>query len=530
MINKDLGKLASKVSTWPFLEAKKIQKIFGNNIPSKGYILFETGYGPSGLPHIGTFGEVARTSMVMNAFKCLSDIPTKLVAFSDDMDGLRKIPENIPNKEMMNTYIDRPLSKIPDPFEKYNSFAEHNNEKLKSFLDQFEFEYEFMSATDCYLNGIFDQTLLKILENYDKIMQIILPTLGSERQSTYSPFLPICKETGKVLQVPIYNINLDNATIQYDRKDGKSVTQKVTGGHCKLQWKADWAMRWAALDVNYEMNGKDLIPSYELSKKIVNTIGHNAPINMTYELFLDENGEKISKSKGNGLSIEEWLAYGTEESLKLYMFQNPHRAKKLYFDVIPKSVDEYFRFLDSNKNKNIEETIKTPLWYIHNGKIPNSDFQISYGIILNLASVCNATNPDVLWGFLKKYLKEDNNIDKSYLNILVTKALKYYQDFIHPNKKYRIPNKKEIIALKELEGRISKIKDFSDQQEIQNQVYETGKNNDYQELKDWFSCLYEILLGQKEGPRMGSFISIYGAKETIELIHNAVEGKLVKTK
>ena len=289
-------------------------------------------------------------------------------------------------------------------------------------------------------------------------------------------------------------------------------------------------MRWAALDVNYEMNGKDLIPSYELSKKIVNTIGHNAPINMTYELFLDENGEKISKSKGNGLSIEEWLAYGTEESLKLYMFQNPHRAKKLYFDVIPKSVDEYFRFLDSNKNKNIEETIKTPLWYIHNGKIPNSDFQISYGIILNLASVCNATNPNVLWGFLKKYLKEDNNIDKSYLNILVTKALKYYQDFIHPNKKYRIPNKKEIIALKELEGRISKIKDFSDQQEIQNQVYETGKNNDYQELKDWFSCLYEILLGQKEGPRMGSFISIYGAKETIELIHNAVEGKLVKTK
>ena len=289
-------------------------------------------------------------------------------------------------------------------------------------------------------------------------------------------------------------------------------------------------MRWAALDVNYEMNGKDLIPSYELSKKIVNTIGHNAPINMTYELFLDENGEKISKSKGNGLSIEEWLAYGTEESLKLYMFQNPHRAKKLYFDVIPKSVDEYFRFLYSNKNKNIEETIKTPLWYIHNGKIPNSDFQISYGIILNLASVCNATNPDVLWGFLKKYLKEDNNIDKSYLNILVTKALKYYQDFIHPNKKYRIPNKKEIIALKELEGRISKIKDFSDQQEIQNQVYETGKNNDYQELKDWFSCLYEILLGQKEGPRMGSFISIYGAKETIELIHNAVEGKLVKTK
>ena len=524
---KNIKNIAQESSVWPFREACKLDKLFSKNTPKKGYILFETGYGPSGLPHIGTFSEVARTTMVKNALNKISPIPTKLITFSDDMDGLRKIPENVPNKKMLESYIDRPLSQIPDPFEKYGSFAEHNNEKLKQFLNQFGFEYEFMSSTKCYHDGIFDDTLLKILENYHKIMEIILPTLGKERRLTYSPFLPICEKSGKVLQVPIENININNGTIKYNREDGKSVITEVIKGKCKLQWKADWAMRWAALDVNYEMNGKDLNTSYELSKSIVTAIGHKAPINMTYELFLDENGEKISKSKGNGLSLEDWLTYGTKESLSLYMFQNPQRAKKLYFDVIPKHVDEYTRFLNSAKKEEIDDLLKNPTWHIHNGKIPKIYNQISYYMLLNLASASNATSPEILRGFIDKYIKTTNTKD-SYLDTLIGKVLKYYKDFIYPNKKYKKPNKKEIIALKELIDRISNIKNESDHQSIQYEIYETGKNNNYENLKDWFSCLYEILLGQKEGPRMGSFISIYGRKKTINLIQEAIDGKLAK--
>ena len=523
----NIKNIAEQSSAWPFREANKLLKFFNNNTPKKGYILFETGYGPSGLPHIGTFGEVARTTMVKNAFNKISSIPSKLIAFSDDMDGLRKVPENVPNKNLLEQYIDKPLTRVPDPFEKYASFAEHNNENLKQFLNQFNFEYDFVSSTKCYLNGIFDSTLLKILNNYDKIMEIILPTLGKERRATYSPFLPICEQSGKVLQVPVININTDNGTIKYKREDGKSVVTKVTKGKCKLQWKADWAMRWVALDVNYEMNGKDLIPSYELSKRIVNSIGHKAPINMTYELFLDENGEKISKSKGNGLSLQDWLAYGTEESLSLYMFQNPQRAKKLYFNVIPKHVDEYTRFLNSANDQEMESLLKNPIWHIHNGNFPKLSNPISYSMILNLASVCNATSPEILKGFIYKYLKNYKKED-SYLDTLITKALKYYNDFIHPYKQYKKPNEKEIIALKELVERLSNIKDNTDDQSIQYEIYETGKSNNYKNLKEWFVSLYEILLGQKEGPRMGTFIAIYGCNETIDLIHTAIEGKLIK--
>ena len=517
---------AKNSNAWPFLEALRILKSLNGKTPKKGFVLFETGYGPSGLPHIGTFGEVARTILVKNAFDTISNIPTKLITFSDDMDGFRKIPENIPNQEMLKHHMDKPLSNVPDPFEKYNSYAEHNNERLKAFLNQFNFEYEFKSSTDCYLNGDFDETLISILNNYEKIIEIILPTLGKDRRSTYSPFLPICEETGKVLQVPIKNINLDNGTIEYTNEKGKIITTEVTKGKCKLQWKADWAMRWSALDVNYEMNGKDLTPSFDLSKQIVHTIGGNAPINMVYELFLDQNGEKISKSKGNGLSIEEWLSYGTEESLTLYMYQNPKRAKRLYFDTIPKNVDEYARFLSNAKNQDINILIKNPIWHIHKGKIPEYTQVVSYSMLLNLASVCNADHADILWGFISKYTK-DNNKSDPLMNNLIIKALQYYKDFIAPNKKYRIPDTNEINALKSLQKRLIKLNNSSDAQEIQSEVYETGKEFKYEELKDWFTALYQILLGQTQGPRMGSFIAIYGCDQTIDLINKAIGGELI---
>ena len=524
-MDENLKSIAEKSNAWPFQEAVRLLKSLNGKIPKKGYVLFETGYGPSGLPHIGTFGEVARTILVKNAFSVISDIPTKLIAFSDDMDGLRKVPDNVPNQEMLALHINKPLTSVPDPFEKYSSFAEYNNEKLKSFLNQFQFEYEFKSSTECYKNGDFDKTLISILNNYEKIINIVLPTLGKDRKATYSPFLPICEETGKVLQVPINKINTDNNTIQYTNENGKNITTEVTRGKCKLQWKVDWAMRWSALDVNYEMNGKDLTPSFDLSKNIVRIIGDKPPINMVYELFLDQNGEKISKSKGNGLSIEEWLAYGTKESLSLYMYQNPKRAKRLYFDTIPKHVDEYSRYVSSAKDQGLENKIKNPVWHIHNGNIPSIVQEISYSMLLNLASVCNAANPDILWGFVSKYTNSDKP-DPLMIN-LMDKALQYYKDFIAPNKKYKKPNDQEIAALTNLNHRLSNIKNMKDHEEIQSEVYETGKEYNYTELKDWFSSLYQILLGQEQGPRIGSFIAIYGCTEMIELINKAIKGELV---
>jgi len=517
--------IANQSNAWPFKEAQRLLKSINHKTPKKGYVLFETGYGPSGLPHIGTFGEVARTIFIKNAFNIISKIPSKLIAFSDDMDGLRKVPDNVPNQKMLSMHMDMPLSKIPDPFEKYNSFAEHNNEKLKSFLDKFNFEYEFKSSTESYLNGDFDETLLKILNNYNEIMEIILPTLGKERRNSYSPFLPICEETNKVLQVPIRNINLDNGTIEYTNNNNKTIRTEVTSGKCKLQWKADWAMRWAALDVNYEMNGKDLTPSFDLSKNIVKKIGGKPPVNMVYELFLDQNGEKISKSKGNGLSIEEWLNYGTEESLALFMYQNPQRAKKLYFDVIPKNVDEYTKYVNNFFKEDMENKLKNPTWHIHNGNIPNNNLEISYSMILNLASVCNADSPDILWGFISKYSKNDK-LDP-WMKNLINKSLNYYKDFVKPYKKYRKPNKNETLALESLIKRLSKLKNDSPEEVIQSEVYEVGKEFQYTELREWFATLYETLLGQKQGPRMGTFISIYGCDKTIELIKMSINGKLV---
>ena len=524
-MTKDIKELAEETNAWPFKEALRLLKTIQNKTPKKGYVLFETGYGPSGLPHIGTFGEVARTMLVKNAFTIISKIPNKLIAFSDDMDGLRKIPENVPNQKMLSIHLDKPLSMIPDPFEKYNSFAEHNNEKLKSFLDKFNFEYEFKSSTKCYFNGDFDETLMKILHNYDKIMKIILPTLGKERRNSYSPFLPICEDTNKVLQVPIKNINLDNGTFEYINEKNKTVKTSVTGGKCKLQWKADWAMRWVALDVNYEMNGKDLTTSFELSKNIAKIIGGKPPVNMVYELFLDQNGEKISKSKGNGLTIEEWLKYGTEESLTLYMYQNPQRAKKLYFDVIPKNVDEYSRYLDNVEKEDTKNKLKNPIWHIHNGNIPKNYKKIPYSMILNLASVCNTNSPEILWGFIEKYTN-DKKLNP-FMENLINKSLNYYQDFIAPQKEYRLPNKNEIMAFEELIIRLSKLKNNCTEEEIQSEVYEVGKKFNYTELRDWFSTLYETLLGQKHGPRMGSFISLYGCDKTIELIKKSIRGELI---
>jgi len=510
-------------SSWPFVEARKLVKERQKIYEKKGKITLQTGYGPSGLPHIGTFAEVARTTMMVNAINQIIDIPTEIITFSDDMDGLRKIPDNVPNKEILEKNLHKPLTSVPDPFKKYKSFGEHNNEMLKKFLNQLKFNYTFKSSTDTYKKGLFNDALLLVLEKYEQINNIVLPTLGKERQKTYSPFLPICPETGQVLEVPIIEIKKKEGKIIYQNGDKKMETE-VTNGKCKLQWKVDWAMRWYSFNVDYEMYGKDLIESAIISSKICKTLGKKSPNGFAYEMFLDEKGEKISKSKGNGITIEQWLKYASPESLCLYMYQNPKRAKKLYADVVPKAVDEYLDCIDKFDQQDDKHRLLNPVWHVHNGNPPKEKSIMPFSVLLNLVGTSNATDKDVLWKFIKKYKKDIKVSDHPILDNLVEYALKYFTDIVKPNKKYKKPNEKEKKALQDLVKRLEDCKDQMDPEAIQTIVYSVGKDNGYQEnLREWFKAIYEIIFGDQDGPRMGFFISFFGIKETIELINKCIK-------
>ena len=520
MIDKSILQASS---AWPFVEARKLIKDREKIFRKKGKITLQTGYGPSGLPHIGTFAEVARTTMMVNAIRQLIDIPTEIITFSDDMDGLRKVPDNIPNKEILEKNLHKPLTSIPDPFKKFKSFGEHNNEMLKNFLNDFEFEYVFKSSTETYKKGAFNDTLLLVLEKYEQIKEIILPTLGKERQKTYSPFLPICLETGQVLEVPIIEVKKKEGKIVYE-KDKKKIETEITNGKCKLQWKVDWAMRWYAFDVDYEMYGKDLIESAILSSKICQTLGKKSPNGFAYEMFLDEKGEKISKSKGNGITIEQWLKFASPESLSLYMYQNPKRAKKLYADVVPKAVDEYLVCIDKFTGQDDKQKLLNPVWHVHNGNPPKEKSIMPFSVLLNLVGTSNATDKEVLWKFIKKYKKGIKISNHPILDSLVGYALKYFEDITKPNKKYRKPNEKEKKALQDLVKRLKDCKEHMDPEAIQTIVYSVGKDNGYKEnLREWFKAIYEIIFGDQDGPRMGFFISFFGIKESIELINKYIK-------
>tara|TARA_R110002167_G_scaffold291516_1_gene496310 strand:+ start:271 stop:1860 length:1590 start_codon:yes stop_codon:yes gene_type:complete len=520
-----LADIAADSKAWPFQEARKVLERVGGTLPDKGYVLFETGYGPSGLPHIGTFGEVARTSMVRRAFAELSDLPTKLFAFSDDMDGLRKVPDNVPQQEMMAEHLGKPLTEVPDPFGTHDSFGAHNNARLRAFLDQFGFEYEFVSSTECYRSGRFDAALLTLLSHYDKVINVILPTLGPDRRATYSPFLPICPKTRQVLQVAVEEVKLDAGSIVYRDADGMLVEQPVTGGHCKLQWKADWAMRWFALDVDYEMSGKDLIDSVRLSSRICQILGGRAPESFTYELFLDENAQKISKSKGNGLTIEDWLKYGSPESLSLYMFQAPRKAKRLYFDVIPRAADDYLTHLEKFAQQEPADRLMNPVWHIHGGSAPQEHVPLTFSLLMNLAAACNAEDKAVLWGFISRYEPGATPEAHPILDRMAGYAVAYYHDFVKPAKTYRAPSEVERAALEALLAALEACPRAATAEEIQNVVYEIGKAHAFDNLRDWFKALYEVLLGQSQGPRFGSFVALYGLDETSALIRRALAGE-----
>jgi len=512
-----------KTNAWPIVEAKKMLRERKSFIEKKDKITLQTGYGPSGLPHIGTFGEVARTSMMVNVLKQLTDLPTEIITFSDDMDGLRKIPDNVPNQKLLKENLHKPLTEVPDPFEKFKSFGEHNNEMLKNFLDSFNFNYSFKSSTSLYKSGFFNSTLQKILENYDGIMNIILPTLGKERQKTYCPFLPICPETGHVLEIPVLEIDKKDSKIIFDNK-GKKLEKNIFDGNCKLQWKVDWAMRWYALDVDFEMYGKDLIESAILSTKIIKLLGKNNPSGFAYELFLDEKGEKISKSKGNGITIDQWLNYASPESLSLYMYQNPKRAKKLYKEIVPKAVDEYLDFIEKAKKQDELQILMNPVWHVHNGQIPKENSIMSFSMLLNLVETSNADSKDLLWKFVKRYKKDINEKDYPIFDGLVGYAIKYFNDVIKSQKNYKLPNKEEKFALEALIKTLEKCNDQMSPEDIQTLIYSTGKENGYSEnLRDWFKLIYQVIFGDEDGPRMGFFISFFGVNETKELIMKKIK-------
>jgi lysyl-tRNA synthetase class 1 len=511
------GKFAEAVRTLPALQEP---------------VIFQCGYGASGLPHMGTFGEAARPTMVRTAFRALTEdaIPTKLIVFSDDMDGLRKIPDNVPNRAMLEEDRDKPVTSVRDPFGEHESFGAHNNARLRAFLDGFGFDYTFMSSTETYRSGRFDEVLLRILERFDAVQAIMLPTLGEERRATYSPFLPISPKTGRVLQAPTLERNLEKGTIVFEDEDGTKTEVPVTGGAVKLQWRPDWAARWTALKVDFEASGKDLIDSVRVSNRIVRALGGEPPEAFHFELFMDEQNQKISKSKGNGLTMEEWLRYGTPESLAYYMYQSPKSAKRLYFDVIPKATDEYLSHLDAF-NKARRETnapaLDNPAWHVHRGAPPEKGSPVSFSLLLNLVSAADASTKDLLWAFLARYLPGATPETEPLLDTLAGYAINYYEDFVRPAKKFRAPDERERAAMQDLAARLKALPEGADAETIQNEVFEAGKAAGFEPLRAWFGALYEVLLGQATGPRFGSFVAIFGVERTIDLIDKALAGDLV---
>ncbi|WP_338272557.1 lysine--tRNA ligase [Roseicyclus marinus] len=533
---------------WPFEEARAVLKRYEKAPPEKGYVLFETGYGPSGLPHIGTFGEVLRTTMIRRAFEAISDIPTRLICFSDDMDGMRKVPGNVPNQDMLREHLQKPLTRVPDPFGEFESFGHHNNAMLRRFLDTFGFEYEFYSATEFYASGAFDEILLRACERYDALMKVMLKSLREERQQTYSIFLPIHPETGRVLYVPIKHVDAKEGTVTFDDETGREWTVPVTGGQCKLQWKPDFGARWAALGVDFEMYGKDHSTNTPIYDAICEILGAPAPEHFTYELFLDETGQKISKSSGNGISIDEWLSYASTESLSYFMYLKPKTAKRLYFDVIPKAVDEYHQQLAAYAGQTLEQQLANPVHHIHNGNVPKSTMVVPFAMLLNLVSVSGAEEKEKLWGFIRRYAPEASPEGNPDLDQAAGFAIRYYADFVKPTRVFRLPTEQEAAAMAELsaclgdegkarevlarkaalEGKeaVEPVVDWQDDEFLQSIVFAIGKLHGFEPLRDWFGALYEVLLGASQGPRFGGFIALYGIEESRALIAKGLAGEL----
>ncbi|MGR3634880.1 MAG: lysine--tRNA ligase [Shimia sp.] len=545
----DLREAALVSKAWPFEEARRLLKRYEGSKDKKGFVLFETGYGPSGLPHIGTFGEVLRTTMIRNAFEAISDVPTRLICFSDDLDGMRKVPGNVPNPQALEQHLQRPLTSVPDPFGTHDSFGDHNNAMLRRFLDTFGFEYEFYSAKEFYESGQFDEILKLAVERYDEVMAIMLKSLREERAATYSIFLPLHPESGRVMYVPMKKVCAETYTVTFDDDTGKEWTVPVTGGNVKLQWKPDFGARWAALGVDFEMYGKEHATNEKIYDAICRVLGGRAPNHFSYELFLDDKGQKISKSSGNGISIDEWLTYASTESLSYFMYLKPKTAKRMHFDVIPKAVDEYHQQLRAYHTQDAKAQLNNPVWHIHAGDVPESDMVVSFSMLLNLASASSAEDKAAMWGFINKYAPDATAETHPGMDAAAGYAVRYFNDFVKPAKVYRAPTETERAALEDLcralgsaETALAMIAakndlvgnddplpepDFDDEEFLQSIVFAVGKIHNFEPLRDWFKAIYEVLLGASQGPRFGGFIALYGVEETRQLINKALDGDLV---
>ena len=513
---------------WPFKEAAQIVKL--RKPRSDRPVLFETGFGPSGLPHIGTFAEVARTSWVRNAFEEVTGLDTRLMTFSDDMDGLRKVPLNFPNQRMLKEHLGRPLCTIPDPFSESDCFSGYMNNKLRDFLDTYQFNYEFKSSSVSYKGGDFDQGLAILLEKVQDVHSIVAPTLGEEKRDSWSPFLPICPSCGSVYSTRVTEYFPSRGEIGFvcDGNGGDFAGCGAEGevsifsGNVKVGWKMDWALRWYTYEVDYEMYGKDLIESAKLSGRIVRLMGKHPPVGMNYELFLDEEGKKISKSVGKGLTVDTWVEYAPIESLLYYIFQNPRRARRLYWDVVPKCVDDYLDALRKYPTIEPEKSPEQALWHIYGrgNSVPSYGAQVNFSMVGNLISALGTDAPDLLVEYLNRYDKKSDDYPV-VIKELIRKGMNYYRDFILPKKQYRTPLASEADQLRQLLFALEGA-DFLNEEELQAIPFELARKNNI-DPKLFFQMFYEIVLGQQRGPRFGSFAKMLGLEHIQQMLNKRIE-------
>jgi lysyl-tRNA synthetase class 1 len=518
---------AAGAELWPREEARRLAERVAAYEPERP-VIFQSGFGPSGLPHLGTMAEILRPSFVRKAFHLIEPArPSRLIVFIDDLDGLRKVPENVPNRESVEQYLGMPVAKIPDPFGCCASFADHMVGLLGGFLAPVEVEYELMRAAEMYSSGRFDEGLKLILEKHEEIIAIIAPTLREENRAGWSPFMPICPKCGQVVERAVTAYHAERASVEFTCEKsaggrpgcGFSGEQSVLGGMAKVQWKVDWALRWYVLKVDYELYGKDLTDSARLSGQILRVMGGRPPLGFPFEMFLDEEGRKVSKSVGRGVTVEQWTRYAPIEVLKFFLLLNPRRARKLFLEAIPQYVDEYLDAVREYAAASEEQRRESMLEFVIQSTTPRRfNSALSFGLMMNLVAALGSSDSDFIWKYLVRY---DASIGgepdtEAMGRRLMQCALNFYRDFIEPTKKLYTPSDAERAQLKTLDAYLRENQDAS-AEDIEKKIYDLGREN-YEKPGKIFPLLYRSILGQERGPRLGAFIRLATPARIIELL------------
>ena len=523
---------------WPYEEARKVAERVARYEAGRPAI-FQSGFGPSGMPHLGTMAELLRPSYVRKAFERLAQSgsieparPARLIVFIDDMDGLRKVPENIPNRETTSFHLGEPVSRIPDPFgDCHPSFSEHMLSLLEKFLAPVEIEFELIKSTEMYGSGQFDEALKLILARHQQIIEIIAPTLREENRAGWSPVMPVCPSCGQVNSTLVTGYHPERASVEFScekniggsKSCGFKGEQSVLGGKAKVGWKVDWALRWYALKVDYELYGKDLIDSARLSGQILKVLGGKPPLGFPFEMFLDEEGHKVSKSVGRGVTVDQWTRYAPIEVLKYFLLVNPRRARKLFLEAIPQYVDDYLDALRAYAAAPENERGNLPIDLVIQRTTPRRfDSELTFGMIMNLVSALGTGDRDLIWNYLTGYdPRIAGNPDTERMGkTLMECALNVYADFIEPTKKRYLPEANERDQLRALmEFLVGN--SGATAEEIEKKIYDLGREN-YDKPGKIFPLLYRVLLGQERGPRLGAFIKLATPQRMIEILNNSL--------